>query len=345
MAGFSDIEQRLCLGLALWNGRDPILKERMFGLTGAQGNHGEDVKEYWWYLDAVPSHAWNRWRYHYPQGAFPYDDLIAENAPPRASSTPSTSCSTPGVFDDDRYWIVEVDYAKADPDRPADDGAGHQRRPRGGHAARAADGLVPQHLVLGRRRAEADAGAPDGRDDRIDDRPPVPRAARAAGRSPDPTAPTPTPLFCENETNTARLYGAAPATPYPKDGINDHVVAGADTVNPDRRGHQGVVLVPARRSTPGATVELRLRLRPAGSKPRKAGDALGADFDAGGGRAPGRGRRVLRRADPGRRRRRRGRGHAPGLRRDAVEQAALRLRRRPLARRRPDPAAPAGRRA
>ena len=71
MAGFCDVEQRLCLGLALWNGRDPILKERMFGLTGAQANHGEDVKEYWWYLDAVPSHAWNRWRYHYPQARVP----------------------------------------------------------------------------------------------------------------------------------------------------------------------------------------------------------------------------------------------------------------------------------
>ena len=80
LAGFCDIEQRLCLSLALWNGRDPILKERAFGLTGPQGNHGEDVKEYWWYLDAIPSHAWNRWRYHYPQGPFPYQDLIDTNA-------------------------------------------------------------------------------------------------------------------------------------------------------------------------------------------------------------------------------------------------------------------------
>jgi hypothetical protein len=79
LAGFCDVEQRLCLGLALWNGKDPILKERAFGLTGAQGNHGEDVKEYWWYLDALPSHAWNRWRYHYPQAAFPYQDLIEVN--------------------------------------------------------------------------------------------------------------------------------------------------------------------------------------------------------------------------------------------------------------------------
>src|SRR5262249_43518956 len=72
LAGFSDVEQRLCLALALWNGRDPILKERIFGLTGNQGNHGEDAKEYWWYLDALPSHSWNRWRYHYPQREFPY---------------------------------------------------------------------------------------------------------------------------------------------------------------------------------------------------------------------------------------------------------------------------------
>ncbi len=82
LAGFCDIEQRLCLGLALWNGQDPILKERPFGLTGPQGNHGEDVKEYWWYLDATPSHSWNRWRYHYPQGAYPYQDLVyAERGP------------------------------------------------------------------------------------------------------------------------------------------------------------------------------------------------------------------------------------------------------------------------
>ena len=94
LAGFCDIEQRLCLSLALWNGRDPILKERAFGLTGPQGNHGEDVKEYWWYLDAVPSHAWNRWRYHYPQAAYPYQDLVDVNAH-RAGTSPSTSCSTP----------------------------------------------------------------------------------------------------------------------------------------------------------------------------------------------------------------------------------------------------------
>ena len=115
LAGFCDIEQRLCLGLALWNGRDPILKERAFGLTGAQGNHGEDVKEYWWYLDAIPSHAWNRWRYHYPQAAFPYQDLINQNGW-RDKFQPEYELVDTGVFDSNRYWIVEVHYAKADPD-------------------------------------------------------------------------------------------------------------------------------------------------------------------------------------------------------------------------------------
>ena len=114
LAGFCDIEQRLCLGLALWNGCDPILKERPFGLTGPQGNHGEDVKEYWWYLDALPSHAWNRWRYHYPQGEFPYNDLVATSAA-RNRFQPEYKLLDTGAFDGDRYWIVEVCYAKADP--------------------------------------------------------------------------------------------------------------------------------------------------------------------------------------------------------------------------------------
>ena len=82
LAGFSDIHQNLCLGLALWNGRDAFLKERLFGLTGPEGNHGEDVKEHWWYTDAVPSHAWNTWVYHYPQAPFPYDELRGDKLPP-----------------------------------------------------------------------------------------------------------------------------------------------------------------------------------------------------------------------------------------------------------------------
>ena len=114
MAGISDIRHELCLALALWNGADPILKERMFGLTGPQGNHGEDVKEYWWYLDGLPSHAWLRWRYHYPQAAFPYQQLIDENGR-RGFDDPEYELLDTGVFDDGRYWIVDVSYAKASP--------------------------------------------------------------------------------------------------------------------------------------------------------------------------------------------------------------------------------------
>ena len=94
MAGFCDATQNWCLSLALWNGVDPILKERMFGLTGPQGNHGEDVKEYWWYLDGTPTHSWNTWRYHYPQREFPYGDL-SRRTPAGASWSRSTSWSTP----------------------------------------------------------------------------------------------------------------------------------------------------------------------------------------------------------------------------------------------------------
>ena len=93
MAGISDLRHELCLGLALWNGKDPILKERMFGLAGPEGNHGEDAKEYWWYLEGLPSHALLHWRYHYPQGEFPY--AAARRPRPGPAATPSSSCSTP----------------------------------------------------------------------------------------------------------------------------------------------------------------------------------------------------------------------------------------------------------
>ena len=112
MAGISDIRHDLCLALALWNGHDPILKERMFGLAGPQGNHGEDAKEYWWYTDGLPSHALLRWRYHYPQAAFPYDQLVHHG---RGLADPELELLDTGVFDDDRYWSVDVTYAKASP--------------------------------------------------------------------------------------------------------------------------------------------------------------------------------------------------------------------------------------
>src|SRR5690242_14624737 len=114
MAGICDLEQRLCLAFAFWNGRDPILKERVFGLSGPQGNHGEDAKEYWWFADATPSHAYLAWRYAYPQAEFPYGRLIEENAR-RGRADPEFELLDIGIFDDDRYWDVLVEYAMAVP--------------------------------------------------------------------------------------------------------------------------------------------------------------------------------------------------------------------------------------
>jgi len=282
LAGFCDIEQRLCLALALWNGRDPILKERAFGLTGSQGNHGEDVKEYWWYLDSVPSHAWNRWRYHYPQAAFPYEDLIIQNAR-RGRTDPEYELMDTGVFDDSRYWIVEVHYAKAGPDdilmtvqvtNAGPEAATLHVLPTAWlrntwswdeSAARpvlTADAPVPATTGPGVARVRTDH--PFG----------IPMEIVAGA---EPAGAVPELLFCENETNEARLFGAQPLTPYPKDGINDHVTRGAATVNPERHGTKCAFWYQVT-VAPGQTAELRLRMRPSGEGPAPA-DALGSDFD------------------------------------------------------------------
>ncbi len=276
LAGFCDVEQRLCLGLALWNGKDPILKERPFGLTGAQGNHGEDVKEYWWYLDALPSHAWNRWRYHYPQAAFPYQDLIDQNRS-RSREEPEYELLDTGVFDEDRYWIVEVHYAKAS----ADDLLMAVQVTNAGPEP-ATLHVLPTTWFRNTWSWDTGAAKPAMRavgDSAVGiDHPFIGPMELLAGPGPDGALPTA--LFCENETNEQRLFGAAPVTPYPKDGINDHVVSGAATVNPDRTGTKAAfwyqVTVPA-----GETAELRLRLRqPPIKAPRgKANSPLGAQFD------------------------------------------------------------------
>jgi hypothetical protein len=273
LAGFCDIEQRLCLGLALWNGQDPILKERAFGLTGAQGNHGEDVKEYWWYLDAVPSHVWNRWRYHYPQRPYPYDDLVSGNAA-RNRTQPEYELIDTGAFDDDRYWITEVHYAKSGPDdilmtievtNAGPEDAELHLLPTAWFRNTWSweDGAVRPELTL----------AGDGRVTLT--HPFVGEMELLAGPGPDGTAPLV--LFCDNETNAPKLFGGPPVTPFPKDGINDHVLTGAPTVNPERRGSKCAFwyrfTVPARGSA-----QLRVRLRATGPGP-----ALQAAAPAGAG--------------------------------------------------------------
>ena len=203
LAGFCDVEQRLCLGLALWNGRDPILKERAFGLTGGQGNHGEDVKEHWWYLDAIPSHAWNRWRYHYPQGPFPYQDLIDVNAS-RSRLEPEYELLDTGAFDGNRYWITEVHYAKASPDdllmtisvtNAGPDPATLHVLPTAWFRNTWSWGDDPAQPVLGAATSDPSVVTIE--------HPFVGELELIAGPGPDGAKPTA--LFCENETNVAHF--------------------------------------------------------------------------------------------------------------------------------------------
>ncbi len=276
LAGFCDIEQRLCLGIALWNGRDPILKERAFGLTGAEGNHGEDVKDHWWYLDALPSHAWNTWRYHYPQAAFPYEQLREQNAK-RSKLEPEYELLDTGAFDDDRYWITDLTYAKEDP-------FSLLMTIRVTNAGPETDTVhvLPTAWFRNTWSWDVDAERPHlaaaGGSTVAIEHPYLGALELIAGDGPDGVSPLA--LFCENETNVERLYGTPPETPFPKDGINDHVVNGLPTVNPDMHGTKCSFWY---RLTIGAgeTVELRLRLRPSGGagRPRPA-DALGNEFDA-----------------------------------------------------------------
>ena len=229
MGGLCDEQQRLCFALSLWNGRDAILKERAFGLTGNQGNHGEDVKEYYFYLDATPSHGWLRYLYKYPQAAYPYGRLIEENAR-RSRLEPPFGLLESGAFDEQRYWDVEVHYAKASPDEI------HVRivaTNRGPDAA-------TLHLLptLWFRNTWAWGPQTDEWGIAVDvPRPEVSMAAAPAGaqwavRAEHPTLGTyhlagrdaATLLFTDNDSNAQRLWGLPSASPYVKDAFHRRVV-------------------------------------------------------------------------------------------------------------------------
>jgi len=334
LAGFCDIEQRLCLALALWNGRDPILKERAFGLTGTEGNHGEDVKEYWWYRDALPSHAWNSWRYHYPQRQFPYQQLLDENRR-RGKFDCEYELLDTGVFDDG-YWVVNVHYVKADPTDILMTISVTKRRAGNRTAAaccRPCGTATPGPGMSGRPRRRWLPPPP------VRWRSSTPSLAtsscwlalprRAAGRS------------CCFATMIRMLLGCTGlrvAHGGRKDGINDHVVSGADTVNPQRRGSKCAAWYQVT-VAPGATAELRLRLRRAGTGPDPA-TALDADFTRLVDQRRAEADEFYAELTPAAASADEAAVMRQGVRRHAVEQAVLLLRGGPLARRRPDPAAP-----
>jgi hypothetical protein len=226
LAGICDDRQTLCFALAFWNGRDPILKERIFGLTGPQGNHGEDAKEYWWYLDSTPTHSWMRWRYMYPQAEFPYAWLVEENAR-RGKHDPEFELVDTGVFDDGRYWEITVDYAKA-----SEEDISIRVSVRNAGAEAATIDVLPTLWFRNTWSWEIDAPRPSIR---LEDGALVAEHGELGTRYLSPSG-SPDALFCENDTNHARLFGTPNAVAYPKDGINDHVVHGAPTVNPAQTG-------------------------------------------------------------------------------------------------------------
>src|SRR5580692_7437595 len=205
IAGISDEKQRLCLALALWNERDPILKERLFGLTNSEGNHGEDVKEYYFYLDNLPTHSYQRYLYKYPQKEFPYNDLVAVNRA-RSRDEFEYELADTGIFDEDRYFDVEVEHAKAGPEDILCRITVHNRSSQD-----AALHVLP--TLWFRNVWSWENGEPKPRLARVEAAHPVVRAEHhKAGVFHLHAEPETALLFCENETNTARVFGAEPAT-------------------------------------------------------------------------------------------------------------------------------------
>ena len=296
IAGFSDARQRLCFSVALWNGRDPHLKERLFGLAGPQGNHGEDVKELYYYLDATPSHSWLEMLYKYPQGEFPYAWLLEENRR-RGRSEPEFELVDTGAFGEDRYFDLFVRYAKADAEDLLIEIEVANRGPEA-----AALALLPQ-LWFRNVWSWGDAG----------ERPRLELVAGAV-RARHPELGTmwlqadgqPELLFTENETNARRLWGVDAPAGFHKDAFDDYVVHGrADAVSPERTGTKvGVLHRLEIAAGASATVRLRLAREPQGepfrdftslvARRRAEADAFYAELQRGVGDAEA--RRVQRQA-------------------------------------------------
>jgi hypothetical protein len=232
LAGISDDKQQLCFALALWNGKDPILKERLFGLTNSEGNHGEDVKEYYFYLDSTPTHSYMKYLYKYPQRAYPYDDLVRKNAE-RGRQGMEYELLDAGVFDDDRYFDVFVEYAKASAEDILIQVTACNRGPEA-----ATLHVLPTVWFRNTWSGDKDAARPVLRQVAASDKGGVIAAAHPTlGERFFYSEGTAALLFTENETNTERFGQGPNRTPYVKDGINNYVVQGRkDAVNPEKTG-------------------------------------------------------------------------------------------------------------
>jgi hypothetical protein len=277
LMGLTDRQCRLCFAVALWNGKDPILKERLFGLTGEEGNHGEDVKECYFYLDSTPTHSYMKSLYKYPQRAFPYAQLLAENKK-RGRSEPEYELCDTGIFEGDRYFDVFTEYAKATPDDILVRITIHNRGPE----AAPLDVLPTmwfRNIWSWGRTGEGYGPEPKAWLDTWPDQ----GLARVAsshhqlGRYELACKGKPEMLFTNNETNMERLYQAPSASRYVKDAFHEHVVGGKrDAVNPAMEGTKCAaryrLLVP-----PGGSEVIELRLS---ESSERSAEPFGAGFDA-----------------------------------------------------------------
>jgi hypothetical protein len=273
IGGISDRHQFICFALALWNGRDPILKERIFGLTGPEGNHGEDVKECYYYLDSTPTHSYMKFLYKYPQAEFPYVRLVEENRR-RGKPEPEFELTDTGVFDENRYFDVFVEYAKADVEDILIKVTAVNRGPE----------AAPIHILptiwyrntwswgdTGRKPALRRVETGDDGIEAIELVHEEYGSRWLLAERPDDV------LFTENETNVERLHGAPNPTPYVKDAFDRYVVRGEiGAVNPDRTGTKAAARI-ERVLGPGESVTFRLRLTDA--SPAAGASAFGAGFD------------------------------------------------------------------
>jgi len=271
IAGISDNHQRLCFAIALWNGEDPILKERIFGLTGSEGNHGEDVKDYYFYLDNTPTHSYMRYLYKYPQAAFPYTQLVEENSN-RDRDAPEFELIDTGIFDDDHYFDVFVEYAKKSPEDILikvsifNQGAEEKKLHllptlwfRNTWSWNGSDREKPFLKVI---KSDTDFSIIEASHPTLAD-----RWLYCANHNQL--------LFTENETNSERLFGVTNASPYVKDGINDYLVNGRkEAVNPNQTGTKASPHYELHIGA-GETKTVRLRL----SDSSNLTQPFGTDFD------------------------------------------------------------------
>jgi hypothetical protein len=273
IAGLCDDRQRLCVALALWNGADPILKERLFGLTNSEGNHGEDVTEYYFYLDSTPTHSYLKYLYKYPQRAYPYDDLVRTNRARRRDELEYELLDT-GVFAEDRYFDVFVEYAKATAEDILMQVTVCNRGPQA-----ALLHVLPTFWFRNTWTTEQDAARPLLRQIAADANVVAATDAVLGERFIYCEEPREL-LFTENETNTQRLGNRPNSTPFVKDGINDYVVQGRhEAVNPQRCGTKAAAHYRLEVGA-GQSQVVRVRLCKRDPTQWERSGPFGADFDA-----------------------------------------------------------------